>query len=150
MDSQNPEFIRVAARADVPLGGTKAVQLDDKRSVALFNVAALDILRGSHSTLTMEVRRYTKARLRARLARAGFEVDRMTYTNFTPFVPALALRGVERLTGRAGEASDHDLQVPSAPINGLFDLALSLEASWLRIVDLPIGTSIMAVARRRS
>ena len=118
--------------------------------VALFNVAALDILRGSHSTLTMEVRRYTKSRLRTRLARAGFDVDRMTYTNLTPFVPALAVRGVERLRGRAGEASDHDLQVPSAPINGLFDLALSLEASWLRIADLPIGTSIMAVARRRS
>jgi SAM-dependent methyltransferase len=118
--------------------------------IALFNVAALDILRGSHSTLTMEVRRYTKSRLRTRLVAAGFDLDRMTYTNVTPFVPALALRGAERLTGRAGEASDQDLQVPPAPINGAFDLALSLEAAWLRIADLPIGTSIMAVARRRS
>ena len=38
MDSQNAEFRKVASLADIPLGGTKAVRLDDTRSVALFNV----------------------------------------------------------------------------------------------------------------
>src|SRR5262249_39680109 len=38
MDSQNAEFRKVASLADIPLGGTKAVRPDDKRSVALFNV----------------------------------------------------------------------------------------------------------------
>ncbi len=38
MDPQNAEFMKVASLADIPLGGTKAVRLDDKRSVALFNV----------------------------------------------------------------------------------------------------------------
>ena len=38
MDSQHAEFIRVASLADIPPGGTRAVKLDDKRSVALFNV----------------------------------------------------------------------------------------------------------------
>ena len=38
MDSQNAEFMKAASLADIPLGGTKAVRLDDKRSVALFNV----------------------------------------------------------------------------------------------------------------
>ena len=38
MDSHNTEFRKVASLADIPLGGTKAVRLDDKRSVALFNV----------------------------------------------------------------------------------------------------------------
>ena len=38
MDAHNAEFIKVASLADVPLGGTKAVKLDDQRSVALFNV----------------------------------------------------------------------------------------------------------------
>ena len=45
---------------------------------ALFNVAALDILRGSHSTLTHEVRRYTRERMRERLHRAGLTIARMT------------------------------------------------------------------------
>jgi len=38
MISQNAEFIKVASFEDIPLGGTKAVKLDEKRSVALFNV----------------------------------------------------------------------------------------------------------------
>lgn len=35
---QNAGFIKAASLADIPSGGTKAVKLDDKRSVALFNV----------------------------------------------------------------------------------------------------------------
>jgi ubiquinone/menaquinone biosynthesis C-methylase UbiE len=100
--------------------------------LALVNVAALDILRGSHSTLTHEVRRYTRRRLRDRLERAGFRVLRLTFTNMTLFPPAFAVRTIERLTGRAAEASDADLG----------------EAAFLRVANLPIGTSIMAVATK--
>src|SRR5262249_47199070 len=73
--------------------------------IAIVNVAALDVLRGSHSTLTHELRRYTKPRLRSRLTNAGFTVERVTFTNMTLFPLALAIRGLERLTGRAAEPS---------------------------------------------
>lgn len=117
--------------------------------LVLVNAAALDILRGSHSTLTHEVRRYTPARLRARLVEAGFTVERLTFTNFAVFPVALVRRGLERLGGRAGEASDDDLQVPPAPVNALFDVALAAEAAFLRVANLPVGTSVMAVARKK-
>jgi SAM-dependent methyltransferase len=116
--------------------------------IALINVAALDVLRGSHSTLTHERRRYTPAGLRAKLVAAGFTVDRLTFTNLSAFPPAFAIRGIERLTGRASEASESDLAVPPWPVNAVMDMALRLEAGWLRIGNLPIGTSIMAVARK--
>jgi SAM-dependent methyltransferase len=116
--------------------------------VAIFNVAALDVLRGSHSTLTVEVRRYTKSRLQERLLTAQFEVERMTFLNLTLFPPALAIRTVERLSGRASDASEADLRVPSAPVNAVLDMALRAEAAWLHYANLPIGTSIMAVARK--
>ena len=116
--------------------------------LAVFNAAALEVLRGSHSTLTHEVRRYTPARLRTKLQDAGFTVERLTFTNFTPFPVALVLRGIERITGRASEASDHDLRVPARPVNAFFNVALSAEAAVLRVVNLPIGTSLMAVARK--
>jgi SAM-dependent methyltransferase len=117
--------------------------------LALFNVAALDILHGSHSTLTGEVRRYTKPRLASRLIGAGFAIERMTYLNMSLFAPALAVRTMERLTGRAQEASESDLRVPLTPVNTALDWALRAEARWLRHANLPIGTSIMAVARRK-
>ncbi len=112
----------------------------------LVNVAALDILHGSHSALTAEVRRYTKPRLHDRLTRAGFRVRRMTFTNMTLFPPALAVRSLQRLSGRASEPSEADLGVPPAPVNTALDLCLRLEAVLLSRMDLPIGTSIMAVA----
>jgi SAM-dependent methyltransferase len=116
--------------------------------LALVNVAALDMLHGSHSTLTHEVRRYTRARLRARLTRAGFSIERLTFTNMSLFPPALAVRTLERATGRASDASEADLAVPAAPINRLLDWILAGEAAFLRVANLPIGTSIMAVARK--
>jgi SAM-dependent methyltransferase len=116
--------------------------------VALFNVAALDMLHGSHSALTMEVRRYTRARLRTRLEAAGFQISRMTFTNFTTFPLTLAVRWSDRVRGQAENASTSDLRVPAAPINVVLDVALRLEAQMMRVVDLPIGSSLLCLARR--
>ena len=118
------------------------------KGLALFNVAALDILHGSHSTLTMEVRRYTKARVRARLEAAGFHVVRLTFTNFATFPLTLAVRWSDRIRGRAATASTSDLDVPAAPVNAALDVALRAEALAMRVVDLPIGSSLLCLARK--
>jgi SAM-dependent methyltransferase len=116
--------------------------------LALVNVAALDVLRGSHSVLTHEQRRYTRASLRALLSSAGFRIETLTFANMSTFPVALAVRGLERLTGRAGAASDADLRVPVAPVNGVFNAMLAVEGAWLRVGPLPIGSSLMALARK--
>lgn len=114
----------------------------------LVNVAALDLLRGSHSTLTMEQRRYTTARLRNTMESAGLRVERMSYTNFVTFPLTLAVRTTDRLLGRAGEASTADLTVPPAPVNAALDALLAMEAVALARFALPIGSSVLALARR--
>jgi len=115
---------------------------------AFFNVAALDSLHGSHSTLTGEVRRYTPDRLRRRLTTAGFDIGRLTFTNMSLVAPAWLVRSAERVTGRSSEASEANLRVPASPINTLLDAVLHAEAGLLRVANLPIGTSLMAVARK--
>jgi SAM-dependent methyltransferase len=117
--------------------------------VLLLNVAALEILRGSHSALTMERRRYGKQRLTSLLTGAGFVVERMTFTNMVTFPVTLAVRWLERVTGRADTASDADLRVPAAPINRTLDAALAVEHALMSVIDLPVGTSLMCVARKR-
>lgn len=117
--------------------------------VAVINVAALDILHGSHSTLTREQRRYTRRRLADRLEDEGFSVERLTYTNMMTFPLALAVRMSERVTGRAATASDADLRVPPAPVNTALNAMLAVEHAWLRFANLPIGSSVMAVARKK-
>jgi SAM-dependent methyltransferase len=116
--------------------------------VLLLNVAALEILRGSHSALTMERRRYSRQRLTSLLTGTGFVIERMTFTNMVTFPITLAVRWLDRLTGRAETPSDADLRVPAALINRTFDAALVLEHALMSIVNLPIGTSLMCVARK--
>jgi SAM-dependent methyltransferase len=116
--------------------------------LALLNVAALDVLHGAHSTLTHEVRRYTPARLRQRLERAELRVERLTFTNMTTFPITWAVRAFDRVSGRAGVASEADLHVPSPLINTTFGLALRAEAVAMRWTNLPIGTSLLCLARK--
>jgi len=117
--------------------------------VAVVNVAALDILHGSHSVLTHEQRRYTRRRLTDRLEDEGFSVERVTYTNMMTFPLALAVRMSERVTGRAGTASDADLRVPAAAVNTTLNTMLAVEHAWLRLANLPVGSSVMAIARKK-
>jgi hypothetical protein len=117
--------------------------------VALINAAALDVLHGSHSTLTHEVRRYTPARLTERLTTAGFAIERISFTNMTTFPLALAVRWSERMRGRAATASDADLRGPFGPVNAVLSAALAAEGQLLRVANLPIGSSLMCLARKK-
>src|SRR5207244_1996543 len=95
--------------------------------VALINVAALEILHGSHSALTNERRRYTPRRLASVLTAAGFSVVRMTFTNTLTFPLTLATRLIDRVRGRTAVASDADLRVPPAPVNAVLSAAVALD-----------------------
>jgi ubiquinone/menaquinone biosynthesis C-methylase UbiE len=116
--------------------------------LVLVNAAALDMLHGSHSALTHEIRRYTRPRLADRLTSAGFRLERMTFTYLATFPLTLAVRTVDRLTGRAKHASESDFWVPPGPINAAIDLTLRAEGALLRWINLPIGTSLLCIGRK--
>ena len=84
----------------------------------IVNVAALDCLKGDHSVLGREVRRYSRESLARLLTDAGFVVERITYTNASLFLPMLAVRTYQRWRGLPQEAdAESDISVPAAPIN---------------------------------
>jgi SAM-dependent methyltransferase len=115
----------------------------------IVNVAALRILRGSHAVFGAELRRSTRRRLRALLTSHGFDVVRLTYTNFVLFPLMLAVRTAQRTMGRASpEEAGVDLKVPPGPFNETLSALLGLEAAALRRIDMPIGSSLLCVARR--
>ena len=96
-----------------------------------------------------EVRRSTRRRLRRVLTGAGFEVARLTYTNASLFPLILAVRTGQRLMGLATpEEAGTDVVIPSRPINAVLSALLRLEARALRVVDMPIGSSLLCVARK--
>jgi SAM-dependent methyltransferase len=115
----------------------------------IVNVAALGVLRGNHAVFGAELRRSTRRRLRAVLTRAGFEVVRLTYSNASIFPLILAVRTGQRLMGLASpEEAGTDVVLPAAPVNAALSALLRLEARALRVVDMPIGSSLLCVARK--
>jgi SAM-dependent methyltransferase len=115
----------------------------------IVNVAAMEQLRGDHSVLSHEVRRYSRATLATLLRRAGFSIERLTYTNAVLFPPMALARLIQRRRGLSKEEeADHEFNVPAAPINLAMTAALRLESWWLRVVDNPFGSSLLCLARK--
>jgi SAM-dependent methyltransferase len=116
---------------------------------ALINVAAMVALRGDHSVLSRELRRYSRSGLRRLLTGAGFTIVRLTYTNFTLFLPVLAMRLAQRWRGLAEEEqAKAEISVPPAPVNSLLTGLLLLESAWVRHLDCPFGSSLLCLATK--
>jgi len=116
----------------------------------LLHVAALQMLHGKHSVLSEEKRRYTSSRLRSLVEGAGFRVERLTFDHFSLLPILLPVRAWHRLTAKDGvvAAGEGEITVPMAPVNAALTALVSLEALALRAVDMPIGSSLMCLARK--
>jgi SAM-dependent methyltransferase len=111
------------------------------------NVAAMPIMRGDHALLSEEARRYTRAELGAKLAAEGFVVEWISHTNASLFPLMFVTRALQRWRGaRAGTS---DISVPPAPINTALSALLALESVVVSKVPLPLGSSIVCLARKR-
>lgn len=116
---------------------------------AIVNVAAMQMLTGNHSVLSEEVRRYSRASLRRLLQGAGFSVVRMTHTYATLFPMMLIMRTAQRLMGlQPEEHAGREIAIPPAPINAALAGVLAIEAAALKFVDMPVGSSILCLARK--
>ena len=116
----------------------------------LLHVAALPILYGKHSALSEETRRYTASTLRKLVEGAGFASERLTYDQFSLLPMMLPVRVWHRFTAKDGvvAAGEGEITVPVAPVNAALTALVSLEALALRVVNMPIGGSLMCLARK--
>ena len=116
----------------------------------LLHVAALEMLHGKHSVLSEEVRRYTPARLRSIVEQGGFQIERLTFDHMSLLPLMLPVRMWHRMTAEGGkvEAGEGEITVPMAPVNAALTALVSLEAMALRAVNMPIGSSLMCLARK--
>ena len=120
-------------------------------------VPALQWLWSNNDVINDHKRRYSRSELRAKATEAGFVVTRMTYNNFFVFPAAAALilarRGTEREPDLAAPSTDQDayqveMEPTSPPVNAFLSGVGRLEAAILRLTDLPLGTSIICIARK--
>jgi SAM-dependent methyltransferase len=115
------------------------------------NVAALEGLRGNHSVLSHEVRRYNRRQLRRLLDTAGFHVLAMSYTNATLLPLVAGVRAIQRASGLVpadtDSAATREITTPPVPINAALTGLLRMEALLVRVMPLPFGSSLVALAR---
>jgi ubiquinone/menaquinone biosynthesis C-methylase UbiE len=115
----------------------------------VLTVAAFDFLRGDHAEVWQEFRRYTPATVRRLVESAGLRAERVEFLFASIFPLMLAVRVMQRLTRPVRALQrDTDIAVPAAPVNGVLTWMLRAEAALSRRLPMPIGSSLLVVARK--
>ena len=117
----------------------------------VLTVAAFDFLRGDHAIYWGECRRYTRDRARRLVEAAGLQPERISFLFASIFPMFAASRLLQRATRplRGGVRADIDIRVPAEPMNAALTRLLHAEARLAERVAMPIGSSILVVARKR-
>jgi SAM-dependent methyltransferase len=102
-----------------------------------------------HHRAVHACRRYSVERLKVLLGRRAVEIVRMTHL-FAALLPAVAMYRLvlARLRRRRPDLPTSDLRPLPSLLNNLLLQVVNVERRVLRSFDLPIGSSILAVARK--
>ncbi len=115
------------------------------------SVPAYQWLWSQNDKIAHHCRRYTATRLRGVLEQAGLEVQRLSYFNtllFPMIVPAVLTQKALAALGRLPKDYNNSSVPLPGPLNRLFTWIMSSERYVLRHLDLPVGHSLLALARR--
>jgi SAM-dependent methyltransferase len=98
-----------------------------------------------HDELHHHKRRYRMGAYRQLFLAAGLEIVKASYFNTLLFPPIAAIRALKMATG--ARSADDDA-MPSQAVNSLLKTLFGAERHWLKRASLPIGVSIVLIARR--
>jgi SAM-dependent methyltransferase len=118
----------------------------------IITVPAFAFLWSEHDVINQHRRRYRTGELKQCIERAGLVVDRMTYCN-TSLFPVVSLirlgqRVIRRSRPKQSAEATSDLHGYPKPVNEFLYRLMLLETKLLRRFDMPVGVSILAIARR--
>lgn len=107
-------------------------------------VPAVPWLWSDHDVSHHHRRRYTASDLRAVVEASGYEIQMLTYYNFLLFPLIAAVRVAQRIIPPSRSS---DLKPHGSTMNGLLLRVFSSERYLLNRMRVPIGTSLLVVAR---
>ena len=114
----------------------------------MLTVPALELLWGGHDDVNGHFRRYSRPQLERHLRLAGYEVEYVSYFSALLFPVVAAVRiGRRPRSGDEPPEPNSDFKLSSRPVNGLLTWLFALEARVVARHRLPIGSSLVAVAR---
>ncbi|MFH1386574.1 MAG: class I SAM-dependent methyltransferase [bacterium] len=118
----------------------KAREFLSEKGRLIVTVPAMMSLWSRYDVISFHRKRYNKENLRTELGCAGYRVETMKYF---VFIPALIIYFTRKII------ADRELAIgKSAIINGIMSCIMSIEHKLGQCIDLPFGSSIIAVARK--
>jgi SAM-dependent methyltransferase len=116
------------------------------KGLLLIRVPALNLVLGRHDVAVHTLRRYTRRELDKKLKQNGFALEFISYLNCSLLPLAVLRRAVDRFfhPGR----KDSEVEAITPWLNHTFYRILRLETRWMRFGRLPLGLSLVAVARK--
>lgn len=123
----------------------------------LITTPAFQWLWSHNDELNAHKRRYTAKELRAKMERAGFQVQRLSYNFFLVLPMAAGMIALKNVTGKNAALKSHHFdedayQVDMEPIAPALNTILrgvgQVENALLGAVNLPLGTSLIALGRK--
>lgn len=114
--------------------------------IVLINVPAYQWLWGPHDVALMHQRRYSRTMLRKIIHDADLEIERLSY-HICLLFPFVVL---SRVIGKF-KRGEPEAKLPPIPgfLASVFSWVQKLEALLIRKFDLPWGSSVVAVARKK-
>ncbi len=114
--------------------------------VLLVRVPALQFLYGAHDRTLHTEHRYTAGEMSKKMVSAGLIPLQATYANTFLFPVALVRRMFAKLTGKA--PTESDVRAVPGILNLALETVLNTEAEILKHGRLPIGLSVIAIAKK--
>lgn len=114
--------------------------------VLIIFAPAFNFLWSAHDEQNHHYRRYSKTELKKSLKEAGFFTERLSYWNFSLFLPTFLIRITQKIFKKKQE-SDQLLSL-NPLIDFLIFKILKLENLVLKKINLPIGVSVFSIAKK--
>jgi len=139
-------MLDVLEHIDDDAGALRAIRpLLRPGGLLLLTVPALPVLWSSHDVSVHHKRRYLRPGFRSLIEANGFVANRLSY-HTSLLLPVLAPQRIADRWKGIDPHAEYKVKPPPAPVNRAFAAVMSVEASLFRRMDLPIGSSLVAVA----
>jgi hypothetical protein len=127
----------------------EAYRVLKKGSYLLITDSAFNFLRSKHDVAFHTRERYNRKVLRERLEKANFSIALMSYFNFFLFFIVVLVRIMEKKAVKKGKKIESNLKPVHKRTNAFLYNILKLEASLLKYIRFPFGSSILCLAKKQ-
>ena len=127
------------------LSEIKRVLKDD--GYIIITVPAFNWLWSKWDEVLHHKRRYTRKQIDTIVAGCGFNIIRNTHIHSFLIIPSLVIRKLKQLQKKQYTS---DFQINNPYINTFFAFISRLEQMWITRYDMPVGTSILCLAQKKT